>query len=562
MTDIVEQLRQLSTAPSDDEAFRTWIEQRDALEFLRANARQAELVVYASFRHAFIHAVSVRSSRVDSPDVEDLLKWNFGADSSWGISSGGSDATLEPPLSSTGSKTLDGGDKLVFPRSFEGLIGEKNYVEVLQPFVHAFELHFVRERSAYCRLDSRGDLEEFVRIVSFGPDDPAGGMAILFRRSLLDEWMLLKDAAIVQTFDFTRFRISGFSGWSNDNEPTKTVSGDIIYRSTIQSGYASYIRGVQIVRPIMTKKELLWNLGWGKADDGKHASFIAYDFKNNVVREMSCAPGETANYFTKSDLPFETSPAFFRPEVLQKYKGDSDKYRLEERSISCRGAWHLQTYDINEAGQVHTYICYLRDLPYDEQLYWKSYNEPPRAPISKRALTTDFKGEWHREYDSLPSLKDALDGLRSRRVPWWKLRSDKLVHQVHYPITSSADEWATELLQLDQLLVEGFEEKWLRKRAHTLGRKPDPRFMSLKLIEECLIGLGYEEEHARRITAPLHNLHYLRSKVKGHASGEDATTIKRDALVKHKTYGKHFQALCAECDEAVRSISEAFKDFN
>ena len=61
--------------------------------------------------------------------------------------------------------------------------------------------------------------------------------------------------------------------------------------------------------------------------------------------------GQTANYFTQSDLPFEMSPAFFHPEVLTRYKSDSDKYTLQDRSISCRGAWHLQTYDINDAGQ-------------------------------------------------------------------------------------------------------------------------------------------------------------------------------------------------------------------
>jgi hypothetical protein len=87
--------------------------------------------------------------------------------------------------------------------------------------------------------------------------------------------------------------------------------------------------------------------------------------KNGVIREISCAPGATANYFTESDLPFELSPAFFSPEVLRKYKADSDKYSLAGRSISCRCAWSLQTYDVNEAGQVHTYLVYLRNLPYD-----------------------------------------------------------------------------------------------------------------------------------------------------------------------------------------------------
>jgi hypothetical protein len=37
------------------------------------------------------------------------------------------------------------------------------------------------------------------------------------------------------------------------------------------------------------------------------------------------------------------SPAFFRPEVLLKYKADRDKYTVGERDVSCRAAWHLLT---------------------------------------------------------------------------------------------------------------------------------------------------------------------------------------------------------------------------
>jgi hypothetical protein len=48
------------------------------------------------------------------------------------------------------------------------------------------------------------------------------------------------------------------------------------------------------------------------------------------------------------------------------------------------------------------------------------------------------------------------------------------------------------------------------------------------------VGRRFEEERARNITAPLHAVHYLRSKVKGHASRDDAARIKRDTLAAHK----------------------------
>jgi hypothetical protein len=208
---------------------------------------------------------------------------------------------------------------------------------------------------------------------------------------------------------------------------------------------------------------------------------------------------------------------------------------------------------------VHTPVVYLRNLPYEEQLYWKAYNERPKGGISERAFKTDFEGRWDVDYEPLSSLKDAVRELHRQQVQWWKLRSKNLVDQVHYPATSSADEWSNEILHLDQLVVEGFEEKWLRQKAQSLGRTPDPRFRSLKLAEECLIALGFEEDHSRKITDPFHQVHDLRSKLKGHASGAEAMAIKQKVLSEYKSYRMHFRALCSECDDSIRTMTEALK---
>jgi hypothetical protein len=386
-----------------------------------------------------------------------------------------------------------------------------------------------------------------------------GGTIVTFSRDLLDDYMALTDSAIVRTFDFTRYRPDQFAGWSNTANTEHVTDGDVFYRLSIEPGHGSYMRGCQIVRSPKSKQSLVIRFTHGVGDQKQYASFIAHDWKNKVVREISCAPADTANYFTQSKLPFELSPAFFRPEVLSKYKADSEKYRLDDNSILCRGAWHLETYDINDAGQVHTYLVYLRHLPYEEQLYWKSYNEEPKGPMAARAIKADFEGSWDLEYDPLRSLTAALN---SEWVPWWTLRSEKLSEQVHYPVTASPDEWSNEILQLDQLVVEGLETKWLRNKAQLLGRTPDLKFGSIKLIEECLIGLEFAEEDAQRIAAPLRKAHDLRSKLKGHASGKDAISIKQATLAEHGSYKSHFYTLCRECDESIRAIAEAFKKLN
>jgi hypothetical protein len=555
---IIEKLIRLSCAPKDSEAFQGWLEQGDSLSFLRANLDANEVVIYAGLPHTFIHAVLVPEGSVSAPDIPDLMSWNFNTYSSWGVLS----SAIEPPLSASGSKTIASGEQLVFSRSFEGVPGRHHYIEILQKLVHVSGVHHMPERRAWCRLDRRGDIEDVIRVHNIeARGDYWGGTVVVIDRQLLHAYAALTHAALIWMFDFTRFRFSDFGGWKLTREQECTYEPGIFCRRGHQPGRASYIRGIQICPAAVPPEAALENL-WGsdRQADKQYATFIAYDWKHDRIAEISCAPEALANYFTESDLPFEITPAFFHPEVLLKYKSDRDKYRLTARSVSCRGVWHLKTYDINEAGQVHTYLVYLGHLPYEEQLHWKQYNERPEGPISARAFTTDLEGKWHRGYDALPSLKEKLLELHKRTVPWWTVRAEDLMDRVQYPVTTSTDEWKEEILALDQLLVEGFEARWLRNKAKTLGRAPDPNLGSLKLIEECLIGLGFEEDDARSTTSPLHEVRNLRNKLKGHASGQTAHSIKSSAIAAHGSLREHFKHLCQACDEAMETVIEAFRD--
>jgi hypothetical protein len=62
-------------------------------------------------------------------------------------------------------------------------------------------------------------------------------------------------------------------------------------------------------------------------------TFIAEDWRHKKIAEISTDPVATTNYFLakENDLPFELSSAFFKPEVLSKYKTDRDKYTVDDR---------------------------------------------------------------------------------------------------------------------------------------------------------------------------------------------------------------------------------------
>jgi hypothetical protein len=364
-------LEALNTVLSKDSGdFDSWLEQRDAIAFIEQNAYEAELVIYASLPCLYLHSVLVPLAKLEPLNIEDLLHWSCHPGYSWSIWTSKDSAGLSPPLDNPGGETLKGGEQLIFTRTFDGRLGEKSYIEVLQKFAHVFGLHHVSERNAWCRIDEHGDVEDLICVRSIpGMGTWRSGQYVTAARRLLDEYMHLTNAALLRLCDVTRVLYESFRGWTDDRATVRIKRGELHANLTIDPGVGSYLRGFQTIRSAATDKTVMDSI-LGRAEGKQYATFVAHDWKNNVIREISCDPHCLASYFVESDLPFETSPAFFKPEVLRKYKADTEKYTLEERSISCRQAWHLETYDINEAGQVHTYLIYLSRLPYQEQLYW------------------------------------------------------------------------------------------------------------------------------------------------------------------------------------------------
>lgn len=551
-----EKLIALSQAPADSDEFDEWCGQNDILPFLCEEAGDEYVLIYASLDHVYIYALLVPENVNLEDHGDDLLGWSSNPFSGWSLVASQEDAWIERPCQSEGSEILKTATQIIFGRSFEGHTNDSNYFEVNQEITQVLDLHYVSERNAWCRLDQHGDIENCISIIGL-----KGGRAILVKAEVLDKYCAASRTKLLRMYDFTRYRKRGFSGWGEGSDERQLPRYDgIAVRLTVQPGVGSYSRGIQLIEPRMSAASVRSEI-WGIHDDKReYASFIAQDWKNKRIAEISCAPGATANYFTESDLPFELSPAYFRPEVLSKYKADRQKYTLQDRSITCRGAWYLKTYDINEAGQVHTYLVYLRQLPYAEQLHWKQFNEAPKSGLSQRAFTTDFEGQWHDDYDALPALKTRLCELIERKCPWWDLPNLDQIEEVHYPVTALRDEWANEIMALDQLVVEGLNQKWLKEKATELGQKPSATMRQLKLLEACLVGLGFEEEHARNLMGPFHELHNLRSLVRGHRWGSAATSESKRILKEFGEYKNHFKSLCQSCDESLELIVAGFSE--
>lgn len=550
---VLKDVKQTLDVPTDDAELHSWLDLESSLGFISRNAHAGSLIINMSAGHLYVVSALVPRDQIKPSGNDDLLGWNYDPDLTWGICASSEDVWIEGAFSKGESKSLDGSEPIIIRRSFEGLSEHRNYFELSQRFAHVMGLHYLSERRAWCRLDRNGDIEDVVRIVEIpARGDGHPGRVILCDRDTLARYAELSEAAFVQLFDFTYFEPSNFTSWHHGTYEDRTF-GDIRYRYGTGSR-AAFARGFSVV-PLTASRQDIVNAMWGRRDAKKYESFITVDRKHgDQVIETSCDPEQVDSYFVETGKPWQISPVFFRPEVLTKYKADREKYRLAHRTVSCRGAWGLQTFDINDEGQVHTYLKYLADLPHSEQLHWKQYNEEPKGPISARAHQTDIVGDFWDGYDPLVSLQYKLGDLAKAKCRWWSLRNDDLMEKVYYPVTPSPDEWADELLNLSQLVVEGFEAKFLRDRSG----ETDPRLQSLSLLEKCLVKMGFEETHANAVVQPFRDLQTLRNKAKGHAGGSEAKTLRAAAAQTHGSLQAHFRALVQQCDESIDTIRKAF----
>ena len=566
--ELIKAITRLDEVPADSKLFSEWVKAEGHLGFLRRNAGADELVIYASSKYTFIHAVAVANDQLTPVDQQDLLRWNF-VDPFRSIASyaanviGGErdDVWIERGLSGTDTKTLEDAVQLIFGRTFEGWTRPGyTYYELHQEYAHLQEIHWRPEAWAYCRFNKHGDLDHVVSMTN--REDKASNMDLVsFKWEPLEEYLAVSNTSLVRMFefDFTLCRQpGGVSGCSAAPEREIIESPDLFYRQKIMPDRAVYTRGVQIIRPRRSPQTIFTSIkdGWFGEKNKQYVEFIARDWRNQRVTKISTDPKATTNYFEAegNELPFETSPVFFRPEVLRKYQTDHDKYTVGGGYVSCRAAWYLRGIGVNEAGQIHTYIRYLRDLPYEEQSYWRAFNEPPETGISESAVIRDFLGQPLPANFCVQPLEQVLSIVgrwHNNKVAWWTLRNDKLFGYVNVPLTTSRDEWTKAFQNLANLVVEGFETKAIRGRLDTARVLYENEDKTLALLEKFLTANAGEIQKLEC----LRTVHHLRS-IFAHANGSKAEQLAHDALMKHETFANHFQHVCAQVADELDAIEK------
>lgn len=473
-----------------------------------------------------MYSLFVPKSRFKDIYTEYLMNWNFllkercfsfslwsNSEKEW--------VQVTYPFDDDSDAFFKNAEPVLYCRSFLRGPEERPYsLEFSQKLIHASNAYCVDKQNSFCKLDYNGDYVDLFKIKKEGEVTVA--FADLSKMKLYCHYTNTK---LVRLIVVNRFNDDfGFHDKSRKESKFEDFDEQIFFKKlTLQNSAGKdrfcQIRGANIIEDNLTEEGAIRLLYNEEDKVKKYEKFIAFDWKNNIVKEISCASEALSNYFTKSDLPFETTPAFFKPEVLIKYKNDPEKYEITDRTIRCRGAWELKTYDINEEGQVHTYLCYLRYLPHSEQLYWKSFNEPPKGGLSKRAFTTDFAGKWWMGNDPLRDLKNCVKNFPLIEIDDISIslfKSDikgfnEKVDELHYVVTESREEFKTEIIKLASVVIDALSKDEIRKLARKIGCD-DPQLGSLKLLAGCLSSIRVDEQVIKEVISPLQELWDVRSK--------------------------------------------------
>lgn len=545
MKNVLEKLQRLSNVPEIGTGeFDKWLEHDSAVKFLFENSKDDWVVIYSGMDNVFIHGILVPERAFKPLNTDDLLQWKGNPYSSWCVGSVDSDVPIEPPLASFGSKALAKGEQIIFIRQPEDGLGMQQYVEINQKIIHSLKLHYRHDQKAWFRPDKNGDLKPFVKII-----EQDRRFIVAFDRDFLSAYAALTKSVLVRMFDFPAYHEAGEFPHVHYCVNNERYTGVQLLKSGMPKKYA-----VEMIDTIYESKQ-------------EYETFLALDWQySKRLVNMSCSP----------DV-YKLLPAFFRQEVLSKYKADQNKYSFSEYSVGEGSEWDLK-YSINDEGQVHAWLVDIGKIPYDEQQHWELYNEAPRPAISnldqepeqilasvieKGFYEAEIKGSWDYTQRSLSLLKGTLRELDESQCPWWKKSTDDCIAKINYPIVKSfndSEDWGREIQRLYGLLVEGLQENWLKSKAQELRQDIEDAKGSLNLLKKCLIGLGYQD--AEEVISPLRYLKKLRNKVSPahpqikEAGKQKADELKRKALEKHGSYWKHYDCLVERCNDTFRKLVE------
>ena len=444
-------------------------------------------------------------------------------------------------------------EPLLFYREFYGV--KENYIEVCEEFRLLNNLYFEKNDGSYYTILESGNCDEVIRIID--------SKNIFISLKYLNKYAAAKQMGILLFFDITYEtqgsladnNLSTFHKHYKDESLIYEIYGndDIILH---KSAY-SRLLGKKILLPQPVTK-----CGYYPYDQER--SYLDYiigiDENGNNLTYTSNPDKLSNNFGANPGAPNYLTPVFFKREVLDKYIKCSNLYKIEDGRLTCGSLWSIRI-DNDHKSFIAAYLGDLgRDLPEDEQLYWKSYNVPCDETLSQTAVQRDFCCIWAEPSTIDLKFKRDYNILQEKwnsKFNWYifkklTLKDKYNLENIRIPSTNSQEEFDSLVLSLVKSIIDSINEEML---VISVSKDSEGKQIhGISKIEKWLSenkAVEYEEH-----ILFLRDLQELRSSGTGHRKGKKYDKISKKFNMDKKPLIDIYEQILIHADDFIIFLTD------
>lgn len=442
-------------------------------------------------------------------------------------------------------------EPLVIDRYFHGM--RPDYVEITEEFRHFHRLYHDRKTDQFIKISDDGS-EHWVATIEPG--------VVKIRLKELRQFLAIKEMHLAILFDCREH--SGASlgelGLTEGGEPHQRDGlccwslgyGDMGGLGSTRA--FSRLLGKRLIPPLPKEKSGFW--GFAEEESKRYAEFIIGTTEHGDDVVHTCDPDTLSNYFgANPGAPSYLTPVHFKKQVLDKYYQQASKYRVADATLWCGTLWCMYL-DNHHDDKVCAWLGDLgRDLPYEEQLHWRSYNIAPIGGMSKTfvnrqlmCVATDSERPEHVFHQRYQDLAEAC----TEKLGWRMLLPLASEDEHHFqclrvPSTDEQKDFDELVQSLTKLLVDSLNEKELNRLipAEQVG---DIKGSISRLEAACKArGVPQFETHIEF----LRKLQNLRSAGSAHRKGSNYQKIAEEFKVDSQSLRSVFAGIMRKSLEAL-----------
>lgn len=372
---------------------------------------------------------------------------------------------------------------LLFDRYFSGPF--PNVAELAEDFRLFWDLYEDRDKRAFFTIDELGNV---VKVAEWRGTDLRVRKQFLRRYQAARQLALDLQVVVDQRGGGELAHLADVDCDVSENNVIFAYHG----RSIPMRGDGAYFTRLIGKRIILPQPPEFSDV-WPHEKPKQFETFIVGADENGDPIAHTCDPEALANNFgANADAPNYLTPVFFERNVLDKYYGDSDRYRVEDGYLRERSTWGLRMDNALE-DRVAVFLGDLgTDIPYREQQYWKSFNVPPSGTMSKTAIRRSFLGQFadserveHRFVNAYKRLTDAW--AKKYGWPLYKELHEgdaHIIHSIHVPTNPSFGQFDDQIVRLAKLVVDSLNEEGIGLATASPGKNEKGIAKLQRLLDE------------------------------------------------------------------------------